>query len=83
MFLRLPEPELRELISAFLRCLKENINKGVVMFNGLRFHDLEMLRKSFFGILWAITIRMFFTETKMLLAAKDLFTHNYMAKLSN
>ena len=44
MFLRLPEPELRELISAFLRCLKENINKGVVMFTGLRFHDLKMLK---------------------------------------
>ena len=44
MFLRLPEPELRELISAFLRCLKESINKGVVMFNGLRFHDLKMLK---------------------------------------
>jgi hypothetical protein len=44
MFLRLPEPELRELISAFLRCLKENINKGVVMFTGLRFPELKMLK---------------------------------------
>ena len=44
MFLRLPEPELRELISAFLRCLKENINKGVVMFTGLRFYGLEILK---------------------------------------
>ena len=44
MFLRLPEPELRELISAFLHCLKGNINKGVVMFTGLRLHDLKMLK---------------------------------------
>ena len=65
MFLRLPEPELRELISAFLRCLKENINKGVVMFTGLRFHDLKMLKclgKAVWA-LWAITIRVLFTET--------------------
>ena len=66
MFLRLPEPELRELISAFLRCLKENTNKGVVIFTGLRFHDLKMLKclgKAVWDFMGNHHQDMFFTET--------------------